>query len=151
MVAQLRRGGDAVHVAHDRVRRLAVNGRLIQGRGLIHTLEIEADDLLRLAVFLDLEVVGREPANHFSCLLVADDHVGQHQVAIHFESEGPSLRRVLRSDRHHGQGAQQGDEAAQVTCSVHRSTAFQSSRKPHPCPFTGLGKSWVPHSSLLLA
>ena len=82
MVAQLGRGCGAVHAAQDRVGRLAVYGGLVERRGLIDTLEIEADDLLRLAVLLDLKVVCGEAADHLAGLLVADHDVGEHQVAV---------------------------------------------------------------------
>ena len=53
VVVQLVRGGDAVHVAQDAVGRLAVDGGLVERRSLIDALEVEAGDLLRLAIFLE--------------------------------------------------------------------------------------------------
>ncbi len=89
------RGGGAVHAAHDGVGRLAVDRGLIERRGLIDALKVEADDLLRLAIFLDLEVVGGEAADNLSRLLVADNDVGEDQVAVDLEGVG-ALRIRLR-------------------------------------------------------
>ena len=137
MVAQLRRRNAAVHVAHDGVGRLARHGGLIERRSLIDALEVEADDRLRLAIFLDLKIAGLQAADDFSRLLVADHNIGEHQVAV--DPEGIGVRHirlrwalVLRSGRQRGQHrhAQEGDGGvfAQVTGGVHRK--IKSSLKP---------------------
>ena len=82
MVAQLLRGTLAVHAAHNRVGRFAVDCGLIEWRGLVDTLKIEANDLLRLAILHDLKIAGGQTANHLSSLLIADHNVGEHQVAV---------------------------------------------------------------------
>ena len=77
------------------LRSLAVHRGLIERRGLIDALEVEADDLLRLAILLDLEVVGGETADNLSRLFVADNNVGEHQVAVDLKGVG-GLRIRLR-------------------------------------------------------
>ena len=108
--------------------RLAVHRGLVERRGLIDALEVEADDLLRLAILLDLEVVGSEPADHFSGLFIADNDVGEHQVAVHLEGIGGlRIRRAIwrpgpaqpigiaPTRAHEGDGG----ESAQVAVDVH--------------------------------
>ena len=56
MVAQLCRGGGAVLRAEDAVGRGGVDGGLVEGGGLVDVLEVEADDVLRLAFFGDGEI-----------------------------------------------------------------------------------------------
>ncbi len=89
----------AVHAAHDGIGSLAVHRGLVERGGLIDTLEVEADDLLRLAILLDLEVVGGEAADHFSGLLIADHDVGEHQVAVDLKGVGGlRIRRAMGPD-----------------------------------------------------
>ncbi len=88
-------------------------------------MEVETDDLLRLAILLNLEVGRSEATHHFSGLLVTDHDVGEHQVAVHLEGIGGlGIRRrglILRSHRHHSQHAHEGEggEAAKVAGDVH--------------------------------
>ena len=98
------------------LRSLAVHRGLVERRGLIDALEVEADNLLRLAILLDLEVVGGEAADHFSCLFIADNNVGEHQVAIHLKGIGGlrigcvwSCAWSCASNRHRGAKADEGD------------------------------------------
>ncbi len=125
MVAELCGVGGAVHVAHDGIARFAVHRGLVERGGLVDAFKVEADDLLRLAIFLDLEVVGGEAAHHFPGLLVADHDVGEDEVAVHLEGKsGLGIRcwgLILRSHRHHSQQAHEGEggESAKVADDVH--------------------------------
>ena len=94
----------AVHAAHNRDGSFAVHCGLIEGRGLVDTLKIEADDLLRLAVLHDLKIVGGQTANHLASLLIADHDVGEHEVAVDLHGVrglriGLGRILVLRLDR----------------------------------------------------
>ena len=67
---------------------LSADGGFVERGGLVDALKVEAGDLLRLAVFEDGEVFGGESADDFAGLLVADDDVGEDEVAVDLEREG---------------------------------------------------------------
>jgi len=66
---------------------LSNDGGLIELRGLIDALKVEARDALRLAVFEDGEVFGGEAADDGSGFFVAHDDIGKDEVTVDLEGE----------------------------------------------------------------
>ena len=89
VIAELLVGGD--DVLRGRLRRRAsghaADGGFVERSGLIDAFEVEGGDLLRLAVFEDGEVALLETADDFAGLLVADDDVGEDEVAVDLQGE----------------------------------------------------------------
>ena len=98
MIAQLLPGWRAGSAPKIAVGRVGVDGGLIERRGLVDVLKVEADDLLRLAILLNLEILFGETLHHLAGLLVAHHDVGEHQIAVDLEGVGGlriGLRRIL--------------------------------------------------------
>ena len=88
VVAQLCRSCGAVLRAEDAVGRGGVDGGLVERGGLVDVLEVEADNVLRLAFFGDGEVFFGKALHKLAGFFVANDDVGEDEVGVDFEGEG---------------------------------------------------------------
>ena len=58
------------------------NTRWCKRCGVIYVLMVKADDLLRLTVLKDGEIIAREAFDRLASLAITHDYVRQHKVAL---------------------------------------------------------------------
>lgn len=82
VVVELLLSSDALLRTEDLVRSFSADRGLVESGGLIDIFKVEARNLLRLVVFKDGKVSLCEAMYNFASLLVANDYVGEDEIAV---------------------------------------------------------------------